>query len=310
MKIINLEHKNNVNKIYNFDCLQGMRLINDNSIQLTVTSPPYDELRNYNGFKFNFEDTAKELFRITKEGGIVVWVVGDSTVKGSETGTSFKQALYFKEIGFNLHDTMIYEKQNPTPMRGNRYQQCFEYMFIFTKGKPNIFNPIMTKKKYMESRKVKHYNKNKEGKQLSREYKSTNDMKVIHNIWRYSVGLNNSSKDKIAFQHPAIFPEKLAEDHILSWSNEGDIVLDPFMGSGTTAKMAALNNRNYIGFEVSSEYIKIAEERIENIYKDFTKCSNCNSDLRWMNDYDDGDTILRHFDCEKCEMQYEQPITI
>ena len=166
-----------LNKLYCADNVEFMReYIPNNFIDLTVTSPPYDDLRNYNGYSFNFEDVAKELYRITTKGGVVVWIVGDKTHNGSETGSSFRQALYFKKIGFKLHDTMIYEKINLTPMRANRYQQCFEYMFVFSKGKPKTFNPIMTEKKYIESRKVKYYNKNKDGKQQFREYKSTNNI--------------------------------------------------------------------------------------------------------------------------------------
>lgn len=251
-----------LNQIYNMNCLDGLKLLDDKSIDLTVTSPPYDNLRTYNGYSFDFENIAKELFRVTKDGGVVVWIVNDSTIKGSETGTSFRQALFFKEIGFNLHDTMIYKKLNPTPSKTNRYQPCFEYMFVLSKGKPKTFNPIMAEKKYIENRASKQYNKKVNGEQIVRPYKSTSNMKLLTNIWEYSVGLNNTTKDKDAFKHPAIFPERLAEDHIISWSNEGDIVLDPFMGSGTTAKMCILNNRNYIGFELSKEYCDIAEQRI------------------------------------------------
>jgi len=253
-----------LNKIYNCDCLDGFKMLDDNSIDLTVTSPPYDNLRKYKGYNWDFEITAKELYRVTKHGGVVVWIVGDATINGSETGTSFKEALYFKKCGFNLHDTMIYHKINPIPQKSNRYQPSFEYMFVFSKGKPITFHPIMIEKKYMENRKSKQYNKKKDGEQIVREYKAISTMKVIDNVWEYSVGLNNSTSDKIAFSHPAIFPEKLAEDHIISWSNPGDVVLDPFIGSGTTAKMALLNNRNFIGFEVSKEYCDIANERINN----------------------------------------------
>ena len=245
------------------DCLEGLKLLDDGSIDLTVTSPPYDNLRTYNGYSFDFENIARELYRVTKEGGVVVWIVNDSTFKGSESGTSFRQALFFKELGFNLHDTMIYEKNNPTPQKSNRYQPCFEYMFILSKGKPKTFNPILEEKKYIENRKNKMYNKSKNGNQVQHEYQSDNKMKVKHNIWKYNVGLYHSSSDKEAFKHPAVFPEQLANDHIISWSNEGDLILDPFMGSGTTAKMALLNNRKYIGFEICKEYCDIAEERLK-----------------------------------------------
>ena len=252
-----------VNITYNKDCLRGLKELPNESIDMVLTSPPYDDLRSYKGYSFDFENIAKELYRVIKPGGVVVWVVGDATVKGSETGTSFRQALFFKEIGFNIHDTMIYCKKNPTPQKSNRYQSCFEYMFVFSKGKPKTFNPIMTDKKYMENRPAKQYNKKQDGSQIIREYKATSSKKIISNIWEYSVGLNNSTRDKVAFSHPAIFPEKLAEDHILSWSNPGDIILDPFMGSGTTAKMALLHNRYYIGYEISSEYCEISTERLK-----------------------------------------------
>lgn len=251
------------NKIYNMDCVEGMKMIEDGSIDLTVTSPPYDNLRKYNGFSFDFESVAKELYRVTKDGGVVVWVVGDSTINGSESGTSFKQALYFKEIGFKLHDTMIYMKKTP-PLTHKRYEQEFEYMFVFVKGKIKTFNPILIPKKYMDKRKNKAFGRNKDNSH-DLGFSSKKEMRIKGNIWEYLVGGGKSTKDKIAFKHPAIFPDKLAEDHILSWSNENDVVLDPFMGSGTTAKMAILNNRNYIGFEISEEYCKIAKERIENI---------------------------------------------
>ena len=252
------------------DCLEGMKLLPDECIDLTVTSPPYDNLRDYNNeVTWNFEkfqEIAKELFRITKPGGVVVWVVGDATINGSETGTSFRQALYFKEIGFNLHDTMIYQKSNPMPIQHNRYQPCFEYMFVLSKGKPKTFNPIMENTvnpggKITTTQREKDGSKNR-GTGYGNKRKP---FRYRHNIWKYNVGDNQTTKDSVAFEHPAIFPEQLAADHIISWSNPGDIVLDPFLGSGTTAKIALLNNRNFIGFEISEEYCEIAEQRIAQI---------------------------------------------
>ena len=255
-------------KLLHGDCLELMKEIPDKSVDLTVTSPPYDNLRSYNGniehWSFEkFQAIAKELYRVTKQGGVVVWIVGDATINGSETGTSFKQALYFKEIGFNLHDTMIYQKNNPMPIQHNRYQPCFEYMFILSKGKPNAFNPII-ENTVNPSGKLTITQREKDG---SKNHGSgygdkRNSKRYRHNVWKYNVGKNQTTKDSIAFQHPAIFPEQLAQDHILSWSNEGDVVLDPFMGSGTTAKMAILNNRKYIGFEISKEYCDIANKRL------------------------------------------------
>ena len=253
------------NKIYNMDCLDGMRLLEDKSIDLTVTSPPYDNLRTYNGFQWDFEGIAKELYRVTKDGGVVVWIVGDATIKGSETGTSFRQALHFKEIGFNLHDTMIYEKDSAPFPGTNRYNQVFEYMFVFSKGKPKSVNIIKDRKNkcYDGKREIEGTKRRPDGSLLERRKGILlKEYGARFNIWRFSAGHMKSTPDKIAYDHPAIFPEKLANDHIISWSNEGDLVLDPFMGSGTTAKMAILNNRQYIGFELSAEYCEIAEKRV------------------------------------------------
>lgn len=251
------------------DCVEGMKELPDCSIDLTVTSPPYDNLRKYKGYSFDFESVAKELYRITKQGGVVVWVVGDQTVNGSESGTSFKQALFFKDCGFRLHDTMIYTK-NSLPMNHRRYEQEFEYMFVFSKGAPSTFNPIMVPTKYPEketARQNSFFSTTDEKMRKARSGKKRKPVgkeKIKGNVWHFTAGKNHSTKDVEAFKHPAIFPEQLAHDHIVSWSNEGDVVLDPFMGSGTTAKMAKLTNRHYIGFEISDEYCQIAEDRLAN----------------------------------------------
>jgi len=247
-----------INKIYNENCLDTMARMPDGFVDLSVTSPPYDNLRDYKGYCFDFENVAQELFRIVKDGGVVVWIVGDATIKGSETGTSFKQALYFKEVGFNLHDTMMYRKINYIPLTHNRYEQAFEYMFVFSKGKPKTFNPIMVKCKTNGSKtngrtfyQTNSQNTPTEGHKndVVKEYKQKG------NVWE--IPTNAGIKG-----HPAQFPERLANDHIISWSNENDLVYDPFMGSGTTAKMALLNNRKFVGSEIAKEYCEIAEKRI------------------------------------------------
>ena len=220
------------NKVIQGDCLEVMKGIPDKSVDMVLTSPPYDNLRDYKGYTFNFEGIAKEIYRVLKDGGVCVWVVGDATIKGSETGTSFKQALYFKEIGFNLHDTMIYRKINPMPVKSNRYLPCFEFMFVLSKGKPKSVNLI--REKTLATGKEKYTGTQQENGKFGVYGKNRNLERDKYNVWDIKVGSNQSTKDKIAFQHPAIFPEKLAEDHILSWSNEGDIVLDPMAGSGTT----------------------------------------------------------------------------
>jgi len=257
-----------LNTLYNEDCLQTMSRMPDNYIDLTLTSPPYDNLRNYSGFSFQFKETATELFRITKAGGVVVWIVGDETINGNETGTSFQQALYFKKIGFNLFDTMIFAKSPRGAVGNNKtYWQTFDFMFVFSKCKPKTINLIRDRKN-KESRKgdrgTKRY---ADGNRISILRKGYGHFGRRTNIWEYHIGKGHSSKDEIAFQHPAIFPEALAKDHILSWSNEGEIVYDPFMGSGTTAKMAILTNRQWIGSEISEEYCNIAHQRLEKYIK-------------------------------------------
>jgi site-specific DNA-methyltransferase (adenine-specific) len=248
------------------NCIDELKKLQSEHIDLTITSPPYDSMRSYkdqDAFTFNvFSIIANELLRVTKRGGVVVWIVGDATLKGSETGTSFRQALHFKDIGFRLHDTMIYQKQGP-PKTHNRYEQHFEYMFILAKGRPNTFNPIKEPSKYA-GHKRNHCMMRQDSDELGKRssYGNVRPMKIIGNVWPFGVGLNGSTKDKIAFKHPAIFPEKLAERHILSWSNEGDLVMDPMMGSGTTGKMAKMLNRNFIGIEKDKTYFDIAVKRI------------------------------------------------
>jgi DNA modification methylase len=241
-----------INTIYNENCLDTMSRIPDGAIDMTLTSPPYDDLRNYEGYSFDFEAVALELWRITKQTGVVVWVVGDSTNKGSESGTSFKQALYFKEIGFNLHDTMIYQKNSSTfPARAdsNRYTQIFEYVFILSKGTPKA-NLICDKP-----------NKWAGHKDFSGKLKNpVPEFSPRTNIWRYVTSFNG-------VDHPAPFPEQLAEDHIKTWSNAGELVYDPFIGSGTTAKMAILNDRQFIGSEISSVYCERIKERMSKAFE-------------------------------------------
>ena len=264
-----------INKIYNADCLELMKQIPDKSIDCVITSPPYDNLRTYNGnLKWNFEifkNIAKDLYRILKSGGVVVWVVGDQTIKGSESGTSFKQALYFKEIGFKLHDTMIYKKNGLTFPETIRYYQCFEYMFVFSKGKPKTINLINDRKNKQANKNITGNYRDIDGtlKIMSgtKQKRKIKEYGVRWNIWDYDIGWGKSYKEDYLKGHPAIFSEKLAQDHILSWSNENDLVLDCFSGSGTTAIACSELKRNFICIEKDFEYWKASCERLENYNK-------------------------------------------
>ena len=252
-------------KIYNENCLDTMAKMPDNFLDLVITSPPYDNLRRYEGNTFcEFEQIAAELYRVIKAGGVAVWIVGDQAKKGDESGSSFKHALFFKKIGFNLFDTMIYLKPPRGAVGNNKtYWQTFEYMFVLSKGLPKTINLLMDRE-----------NKNVSNSRRGTKRLYDGSLKTIRqggyqkkgrrtNVWQYNVGKVHSATDSFAHKHPAIFPEKLAEDHILSWSDKNDIVYDPFTGSGTTAKMATLNKRHYIGSEISRNYYKLANDRIK-----------------------------------------------
>jgi site-specific DNA-methyltransferase (adenine-specific) len=250
-----------------------MKRMPDGFVDLTVTSPPYDTLRKYNSV-FDVNEVAKELLRATKQGGVCVWVVSDKTINGSESTTSFKQALAFVASGWNLHDTMIYASDKP-PLNHNRYEQEFEFMFVFSKGKPKTFNPIMVECKYAgEDKSARTFRQTGDDIMETHQKTPVKSHKIKGNIWRYATGYNKSTKDKIAFKHPAIFPEQLAADHINTWSNEGDLVYDCFGGSCTTAKMSILLNRRWVVSELSQEYADLGAERIKP-YQTITLFQNC-----------------------------------
>lgn len=260
-----MDKSNILNTIIEGNCVEVMKNFEDNFIDLTVTSPPYDGLRNYKGYVFPFENIAQELYRVTKPGGVVVWVVNDATIEGSETGTSFKQVLYFMSIGFNLHDTMIFRKKNPIPqIYRKRYNNEFEFMFVFSKGIVKTHNAIMVDCTHagleLNGTTYKNYSKNEQTRE--KLAKPVKDKKIKGNIWDYVVG--KKQEDQEAKAHPAPFPCDLARDHINSWTNKGDIVFDPMCGSGTTCRVAAESDRNYIGIDISPEYVEFARERIKN----------------------------------------------
>lgn len=238
------------------DCVDGLKLLSESSVDITVTSPPYDNLRKYNGFSWDFESVAKELFRVTKDGGVVVWIVADETIDGGESGTSFRQALFFMGCGFKLYDTMIWKKPSPASPTHQRYYDVFEYMFIFSKGAPKTLNLLEDRENISSG----HIGR-KETRSCREDRKYLNELRVVKeysrrfNVWEVSRGNNTTS-------HPAVFPKQLVKDHIRSWSNAGDVVLDPFMGSGTTGIAALELNRKFIGFEISSEYCKLANKRL------------------------------------------------
>jgi DNA modification methylase len=249
-----------LNKIFNEDCLQTMSRMPDETIDMVLTSPPYDDLRTYNSL-FDLDKICKELYRITKQGGVCVWVVGDKSVNGSESGTSFKQALKFMECGWNLHDTMIFKKKNPMPyIKKNCYTQAFEYMFVFSKGTPKTAN-MLTEPCDYAGVSITSTNTNEQSMKAKKKVYHTKDEKIRHNVFEYVLAGTN-------YGHPAIFPKQLAIDHIKSWSNEGDLIYDCFMGSGTVAVVSIPLNRNWVGSEISEQYARIINERVKPLMND------------------------------------------
>ncbi len=240
--------------------------IPSNSVDMVLTSPPYDDMRTYNNQKaFTFEDfksIADELARVLRIGGVIIWVVGDAVIKGSESGTSFKQALYFKEIGLNIHDTMIYQKTGFNFPMVNRYQQIFEYMFVFSKGSPKTFNPIQDRANRCAGELLKGSERQKDGTLTKKRVKEISAFGTRTNIWQINTGYMKTTTDQFAYDHPAMFPEKLAEDQIISWSNPGDTIIDPFMGAGTTGKACKKLDRKFIGIELDKSYFEIAKKRV------------------------------------------------
>ncbi len=253
--------------IVHADCRDILPLIPDKSIDLVLTSPPYDDLRLYGGYSLNILELPRLLFRISSDGGCIVWIVGDQTKDGSETGSSFRQALEFLSVSFKLHDTMIYGKDGFRFPESVRYLQQFEYMFVFSKGKPKIFNPIQQRHKnnYVKDKYITQ--RQRDGSLVGKVYSSSNDFQ-LGNIWFYDVGYMKSSKEAYVFEHPAIFPEALASDHIISWSNPQTVILDPFLGSGTTAYCAKKLGRKCIGIEIEEKYCEIAAKRLsQSVFK-------------------------------------------
>lgn len=249
-----------LNRVHNLDALELLKALPDASMDLIVTSPPYDNLRTYNGYTWNFEAIALDSYRVLKQGGVLVWIVGDSVIDGSESLTSFEQALYFKkQVGFRMHQRIIWQKEGMPHKRPKAYLPDFEDMFVFSKGEPNTFNPVTKRNK--KAGQKNYTGTSKQGWKVSADTRITPNESILSNVWLMNVGKYNTTADDI--DHPAMFPEALAERHILTWSNPGDIVLDYFGGSGTTAKMAQKNNRRWITVDISAEYCELMERRLK-----------------------------------------------
>ena len=255
------------NQIIQGECVKVMsEHLPHESVDLTLTSPPYDDMRTYEGYSLDIRNIAAQLYRVTKRGGVVVWVVADQTKNHNMSLTSFKHALYMKYAGFNFYHHMIYRKGRVALGTPNgSYFNDFENMFVFTKGgKPKTYNAIEDVKNKHAGKSVAITYRNRDGTMGPVEHtdKVHAEYGKRGRVWHYNQGGASTTKDKFAYEHPAMFPEKLAHDHIITWSNEGDIVLDPFCGGGTTLKVAKQLNRKYMGIDVSEKYCKLSYRRV------------------------------------------------
>jgi len=246
------------------DCVEGMSKLPSDSIPLTVTSPPYDRVRNFAAW--DFDRVAEQLYRVTMPGGVVCWVVQDGFEKGRRTCTSFKQALRFFGLGFWMWEVLIVVvKSYQLPTTG-RYVSLFHYCFVMSKGKPRKVNVLRDKPNKCAGMMKRNWHRRSPDGSMRKGVlpQPIAQYGLRGNVWEYAGGYGSTTKDKYAFAHPALMPEKLARDLILSFSSPYDMVLDPFMGAGTTAKMALLNGRRWLGFEIDDEYVAIASERLRN----------------------------------------------
>ena len=252
------------NQIILADCVQGMKGLPSEIIPLTVTSPPYDDLRTYDGLaEWDFMNVARELYRITMPGGVVVWVVQEQIINGSESGESSRQRLAFANIGFRLHHTMVMARTSGYQFSHARYGRPLEDAFILSKGPPRYFCSIRDQKNKSAGQSRNKTNRNPDGSFDRAGRWTTNPYGVRGPIWLYHTGKHHTAKEDYAFDHPALMPEQMAEDHIVSWSKVGDLIFDPFAGAGTTLKMAMLNHRRFLGFEINPKYVKLARRRLK-----------------------------------------------
>ena len=251
------------NTVIQGDSSEVMKRFPDDCIDLTVSSPPYDNIRIYHGYNFEPEKIIDQLYRVTKPGGVVVWIMMDAVIAGSESGSSFRQALYFKQVGFSLHDTMIWHKPFTRPNENDRrYTSSFEYMFVFCKdSQPKTFNPLLipsiTAGKSMTTVGFRKF----DGSYVHEKRRATlkvRPYKRLLNVWTIRQEIKKNP-------HPAAFPRKLAEMHIRTWSNEGDLILDPMCGSGTSLMIARYLKRNFVGIDVSNEYCEVSRAAVESV---------------------------------------------
>lgn len=256
------------------ECVDGMRALPPASIPLTITSPPYDQTFEYGGHLWDHEKfmlVARELWRVAMQGGVVSWVVRDQIADGDQSASSFRQALFFKGLGFRLHNTIIIEKQIIRGISRVRYGVAPEFAFVFSKGRPRTINLIEDKENKFGGRHMRFSTRSRDGTKCKTAKALIRPFGVRGNVWRYTTGSRVTAKEDYAYDHPALMPERLAHDLIVSWSRPGDLVLDPFGGAGTTAKMALLGHRRYLSMEAHRPYHDLAVRRMADAHETYRR---------------------------------------
>ena len=249
------------NSIVLGDCVEGMRSLPPDLVPCTVASPPYGALRHYHGnHQFDFEAAAAELWRITRPGGVVCWVVREEVVDGSESGEASEQRLFFRDLGFRLHQTIVMERYGSRARSPGRYGESLEYAFILAKGKPATVRLLRDRRNKTAGKLVTATHRYPDGSYRVQRYE-VDEWGYRKAVWYFAQGMHVAT-DPVARLHQAPMPEAMAEDLILSYSREGDLIFDPFAGVATTAKMALLNHRNYFGYEINAIYHARGEERL------------------------------------------------
>jgi site-specific DNA-methyltransferase (adenine-specific) len=259
-----------LNKVYQQDCIVGMRKIPDGAIDLVVTSPPYDNLRDYNGYSVDLNETGKNIYRILKDGGVAVMVIQDQTKNFGKSLTSFRTIVdWCDNVGFKLFECVIYRKNGTEgAWWKNRFRVDHEYMPIFLKGeKPQYFNKDSLKVKSKHGGKIMtgFANRKTNGETGKSITKAINEMKCRGTVWDY---LMAGDKDPVKRKHPAPFPDKIPFDFINCFCPPNGIVLDPFVGSGSTVVGAKKLNRSFIGFDISEEYCNLTRKRLDSVSPD------------------------------------------
>lgn len=254
-----------VDKVHCMECVEGMEMLPDDCVDLVVTSPPYDAVRKYNGFAFDLHQTGAQIHRVLKDGGIAAMVIQDQTKDFGKSLTSFRTIIdWCDSFGFKLFECVIYRKNGSEgAWWKHRFRVDHEYIPLFLKGdRPAYFDkqPLRVPSKHGGKVMSGSGNRRTDGATNGTVRREINATKCRGTIWNY---LMAGDKNPLKRKHPAVFPDAIPSDLIQCFCPPGGIVLDPFIGSGSTAVQALKHERHFIGFDISQEYCDLCNQRLE-----------------------------------------------